>query len=314
MEQKRLFSIVSAYLCSMFVVVGAKCRLRERFLLVRISENLRFYQWIPAKTIAYLSRFGIIKEWFTVRKNRALKTCLMNLEVLMSQSVTIKSNKYGINLILDKDMPFQELLTAIKEKFQESEKFFKNAKMAISFEGRTLTQEEEYQIIETITENTSISIICIVDNDETHADLVKQQIEAYYDSVSGREGEFYRGTLRSGQVLESVSSVVIVGDVNPGAKIISQGNIIVLGALKGNAYAGAAGDSNCFIVALEMDPIQIQIGDILAKSPDKKMKPMRRLRRKEKNPVIPEAQIAVAKGGNIYIEPITRASLNDYTK
>ena len=220
----------------------------------------------------------------------------------MSQAVVIKSNKYGINLILDKDMPFQELLTAIKEKFQESEKFFKNAKMAISFEGRTLTQEEEYQIIETITENTSISIICIVDNDETHADLVKQQIEAYYDSVSGREGEFYRGTLRS------------VGDVNPGAKIISQGNIIVLGALKGNAYAGAAGDSNCFIVALEMDPIQIQIGDILAKSPDKKMKPMRRLRRKEKNPVIPEAQIAVAKGGNIYIEPITRASLNDYTK
>ena len=44
------------------------------------------------------------------------------------------------------------------------------------------------------------------------------------------------------------------------------------------------------------------------------MKPMRRLRRKEKNPAIPEAQIAVAKGGNIYIEPITRASLNDYTK
>ena len=232
----------------------------------------------------------------------------------MSQAVVIKSNKYGINLILDKNMPFQELLVAIKEKFQESEKFFKDAKMAISFEGRALTQEEEYQIIETITENTSISIICIVDNDESHADLVKQQIDAYYDSVSGREGEFYRGTLRSGQVLESVSSVVIVGDVNPGAKIISQGNIVVLGALKGNAYAGAAGDSNCFIVALEMDPIQIQIGDILAKSPDhKKMKP-RRLRRKEKTPVTPEAQIAVAKGGNIYIEPVTRGSLNDYTR
>ena len=232
----------------------------------------------------------------------------------MSQAVVIKSNKYGINLILDKNMPFQELLTAIKEKFLESEKFFKDAKMAISFEGRALTQEEEYQIIETITENTSISIICIVDNDESHAEMVKQQIDAYYDSVAGREGEFYRGTLRSGQVLESVSSVVIVGDVNPGAKIISQGNIIVLGALKGNAYAGAAGDSNCFIVALEMDPIQIQIGDILAKSPDnKKMKP-RRLRRKEKNPVSAEAQIAVAKGGNIYIEPITRGSLMDYAK
>ena len=70
----------------------------------------------------------------------------------------------------------------------------------------------------------------------------------------------------------------------------------MLGALKGNAYAGAAGDSNCFIVALEMDPIQIQIGDILAKSPDKKMKPMRRLRRKEKNPVIPEGTDRCCKG------------------
>ena len=75
----------------------------------------------------------------------------------MSQAVVIKSNKYGINLVLDKTMPFRELLVAIKEKFLESEKFFKDAKMAISFEGRELTQEEEYQIIETITENTSIS-------------------------------------------------------------------------------------------------------------------------------------------------------------
>ena len=71
----------------------------------------------------------------------------------MSQAVVIKSNKYGINLVLDKTMAFQELLTAIKEKFQESEKFFKNAKMAISFEGRTLTQEEEYQIIEHVKDH-----------------------------------------------------------------------------------------------------------------------------------------------------------------
>lgn len=228
----------------------------------------------------------------------------------MSQAVVIKSNKYGINLVLDKDLPFPELLDAIIAKFQDSEKFFKDAKVAISFEGRELTQEEEYQIIETITENTSITVICIVDNDVAHAEMVKAQIDAYYDAVAGKEGEFYRGTLRSGQVLESVSSIVIVGDVNPGAKIISQGNIVVLGALKGNAYAGAAGDGNCFIVALEMDPIQIQIGDVLAKSPDKKQK-TKKLRRKNKAPIAAEPQIAMAKGGNIYIEPITKGSFNN---
>ena len=92
----------------------------------------------------------------------------------MSQAVVIKSNKYGINLVLDKTMPFSGTAGCHKgEIFWNLRSFFKDAKMAISFEGRELTQEEEYQIIETITENTSISIICIVDNDESHADLVK---------------------------------------------------------------------------------------------------------------------------------------------
>lgn len=227
----------------------------------------------------------------------------------MSQAVVIKSNKYGINLILDRDLPFEELLDAIIAKFLESEKFFRNAEVAISFEGRELNQEEEYRIVEAITQKTSIKIICIVDNDEAHAQFVKEQIDAYQEAVTGRDGEFYRGTLRSGQVLESASSIVVVGDVNPGAKIISRKNIVVLGALNGNAYAGAGGDGSCFIAALEMDPIQIQIGDILAKSPDKQQK-AKRPRRSSKAPAAAEPQIAIAKGGNIYIQPITKGLLN----
>lgn len=227
----------------------------------------------------------------------------------MSQAVVIKSNKYGINLILDRDLPFEELLDAIIAKFLESEKFFRNAEVAISFEGRELNQEEEYRIVEAITQQTSIKIICIVDNDEAHAQFVKEQIDAYQEAVTGRDGEFYRGTLRSGQVLESASSIVVVGDVNPGAKIISRKNIVVLGALNGNAYAGAGGDGSCFIAALEMDPIQIQIGDILAKSHDKQQK-AKRPRRRSKAPAAAEPQIAIAKGGNIYIQPITKGLLN----
>ena len=55
----------------------------------------------------------------------------------MSQFVVMKSNRYGINLRLDPDCSFRDLLDAIIEKFQESEKFFKNAKVGISFEGRS---------------------------------------------------------------------------------------------------------------------------------------------------------------------------------
>ena len=101
----------------------------------------------------------------------------------------------------------------------------------------------------------------------------------------------------------------LMHDLILSAKIISRKNIVVLGALNGNAYAGAGGDGSCFIAALEMDPIQIQIGDILAKSPDKQQK-AKRPRRRSKAPAAAEPQIAIAKGGNIYIQPITKGLLN----
>ena len=123
--------------------------------------------------------------------------------------------------------------------------------------------------------------------------------------------DFYKGNLRSGQVLESYSSITLIGDVNPGAKIISQGNIVILGSLKGNAHAGATGDSGCFIFALEMKPIQLQIGEYIAKSPDKE-KGGRGLRKRESiaaNAYSP--QIATAKEGTICIEPVTWGRLNN---
>lgn len=234
----------------------------------------------------------------------------------MSQTVIIKSNKYGINLVLDPDITFEELLSAVVQKFKESEKFFKNAKMAISFEGRSLSDEEEQKIIDAITEHTSIEILCIVDNDEENAQKTRQQIDAYYEAAQkeyakamSSQGEFYRGTLRSGQVLESDASITILGDVNPGAKVVSGGNVVVLGALKGNAQAGVYGNRECFILALEMDPIQIQIGDLIAKSPDKQ-KAKRRLIRREKAESN-ELQIAIAREGNIYIEPVSKKILNN---
>lgn len=220
----------------------------------------------------------------------------------MSQPVIIKSNKYGINLILDANMPFGELLEHILEKFLESEKFFKNARMAISFEGRELTIEEEYQIIDMITQQTSIHIACIIDNDEVREMYTKQKLDEYLAAESGNMGRFYKGTLRSGQVLECETSVIIIGDVNPGAKIISLGNIVVLGALKGTAYAGAAGNEECFVAALDMRPMQIRIGDVIGRSEDKGILAAI----KERKKTIAEPQVAIVSDGHISIEPLTK--------
>ncbi len=225
----------------------------------------------------------------------------------MSQPVIIKSNKYGINLILDPKIPFEELLDCITDKFLESEKFFRNAHVAISFEGRALSDEQEYRIIDAITTRTSIRIVCIIDNDEIREQYTKQRVEQYLADESGNTGKFYKGTLRSGQVLECETSIIIIGDVNPGAKLISIGNIVILGALKGTAYAGASGNEDCFVVALDMNPVQIKIGNIIGRSEDKGILASIRERRK----AVAQPQIATVSDGHILIEPITKNTFNN---
>lgn len=231
----------------------------------------------------------------------------------MSQAVILKSNKYGLHLILDDNMPFQSLLEAIVKKFKESDKFFKDAKVAISFEGRKLTEEQEIQIIDAITANTALEIICVIDNNPAREAYDREQVERYQASLqipyADNGTNFYRGTLRSGQTVESETGIVVVGDVNPGANVSANGSVVVLGSVKGNVYAGLGGDESAFIVALDMDPIQIRIGNVLAKSPDKTFGRKRRRRRLKESNSVP--QIAYAKDGTICIEPLSKEILND---
>ena len=228
---------------------------------------------------------------------------------MKSQPVVMKSSKNGINLVLDSKLPFDELLEEIKKKFIDSEKFFKDAHIAISFEGRALSQAEQFEIIEMIQQYTSITIICILDHDELMDEVMKRRIGAYQEEHSPQTGQFYKGTLRSGQQIESQTSLIVLGDVNPGAKVIAKGNIVVLGALKGIAYAGADGDSGCFVAALEMDPVQIKIGDHIGRSADKK-EPAKGFRRKAKiESAVP--QIATVYEQQILIEPISSGLLKN---
>lgn len=76
-------------------------------------------------------------------------------------------------------------------------------------------------------------------------------------------------TLRSGQKVEYDGSVVILGDVNPDAYIVATGSIIVMGALRGIAQAGANGDESAVVMALKFLPKQVRIAGYITRSPDK---------------------------------------------
>ncbi|MGK7903521.1 MAG: septum site-determining protein MinC [Hormoscilla sp.] len=78
---------------------------------------------------------------------------------------------------------------------------------------------------------------------------------------------YLKTTVRSGVEIRHPGSVVILGDINPGGTVICQGDILVWGRLRGVAHAGASGNSNCVIMALQMEPTQLRIANYLARAP-----------------------------------------------
>ena len=57
----------------------------------------------------------------------------------------------------------------------------------------------------------------------------------------------------------------MIGDVEKGAKVSAKGNIVVLGALRGAAYAGICGNEDAVIVAFEMAPMSVRIAGLSLK-------------------------------------------------
>ena len=77
----------------------------------------------------------------------------------------------------------------------------------------------------------------------------------------------HRGTVRSGDHIEAAGSLLVLGDVNPGARLSAGGHVLVWGRLRGVAHAGCHGDQGARIVAMGLQPLQLRIADVIARGP-----------------------------------------------
>ena len=223
----------------------------------------------------------------------------------MKNSIIIKSFQHGISLHLPADDDMENVLEKIAFKFKESAAFFKDAKMVLSIEGRILSDEEEKAVVDAIESNSDIKILCLIGkNSETENQFLKV-LEQYQNIGSVEEeqnlGQFYKGGLKNGQVLETDSSIIILGDVNPGSHIISKKDIVVIGGLYGNAYAGSSGEEGHYIIALDISAECLKIDNY-----------KQNIGKKAKWPIKPKYQpkIAHVVDGTLIIEPISK----DFTK
>lgn len=158
----------------------------------------------------------------------------------------IKHHKYGIALSLRDDIEFSALLEEIRKKFQETAKFFGNAEMTITFEGRSLTREEEDQIIDVIEKNSQIRILMVFLEDEKRDGLFVRAREILKERMAPPPpdpgtSEYYTlaGTVHKGDIFHTSHNLLILGDVEEEASVSSEQNIIVMGKAAGILCAGA---------------------------------------------------------------------------
>lgn len=106
----------------------------------------------------------------------------------------------------------------------------------------------------------------------------------------GKHALLIQRTVRSGQNINYAGTILVIGDVNPGAQVIAEGDVIVWGKLRGVVHAGAAGDDNAMVGALILAPTQLRIGKQIARAPDDK-----------RSRQFPE--VAHVRDGRIIVEP-----------
>ena len=177
----------------------------------------------------------------------------------MKNCVSINLKKNETLIKLNDDAEQSEIIYSLRKKLPELKKMYKDEKTPIKVTGKILKNKEIDQIQELIKKYIDVEI----DFDMPKSLGLSNIKRTFNKEIAVSETKFHRGSLRSGQKMESDGSLVILGDVNSGAEVMASDNIVVLGALRGLAHAGAKGNKQAMISAGLLDTVQIRIANIV---------------------------------------------------
>lgn len=215
--------------------------------------------------------------------------------------VTVRGTSEGLIISLGSG-PLNEVLEEMESRLSNQASFFRGGRVALRTGDRVLS-EEQLRAIGNLLEGLGVSLWAVqAENPSTEAVARGLGLEIRTDPVTLPAAQppelappeetldlVVRQTLRSGQAISHIGSVVVIGDVNPGAEIVAGGNIVIWGKLRGTVHAGAVDDDAALICALQLMPSQIRIGSFIACPPDR-----------SRPPKIPE--VARVQEGRIVVE------------
>jgi len=187
--------------------------------------------------------------------------------------IQIKGLRDGLLVSLD-DAPWEEQRVALLTQVDEQPAFFQGARLALDVASQVLHVNELVELRDQLSERGIFlwAVISESPTTETTAQLLglatriskprpEENRQFSVEDLGEETALFLSRTLRSGTRIEFAGHVVILGDVNPGAEIIAEGNVIIWGRLRGMVHAGVKGNRNAVICALDLSPTQLRIAE-----------------------------------------------------
>lgn len=178
--------------------------------------------------------------------------------MLNNIKISQTTNEIVMNVSVIAEM--EEIISELEQKLPKLTEFYQNSTLPIRVTGRLFSEEEKEKVKELISRDINVDIKFDSISDLLGLHAIKKTFEADTEITKTK---FVLNSLRSGQKEEFQGSIVVCGDVNFGAEIIAGGNIMVLGALRGLAHAGANGNTMAFISANFIDVTQIRIANLV---------------------------------------------------
>ena len=196
--------------------------------------------------------------------------------------ISIKGRSDGLVIEIGKGS-WSEILATLDDRLQQSASFFRNARVAVDLGTRATTEAELKPLVDLLKTHGLILASVRTSTERTFQAALALGLTTTLESADGvpvadaapaatntTAGAYfvYRGYLRSGHRLQRKESVLVIGDVNPGAEVSSDGDVLVWGRLRGVVHAGAKGNPRAIVAALDLEPTQLRIADVMTIGPD----------------------------------------------
>ena len=203
--------------------------------------------------------------------------------------IQIKGLRDGLLVSLS-DASWDEQLAALMSQVDTQPSFFQGARLALDVASQVLHVNELVDLRDKLSER-GISLWAVLSESPTTEQtsqllglatrISKPRPEESrrfaVEDIGEETAMFLDRTLRSGTRIDFAGHVVVLGDVNPGAEIVAEGNVIIWGRLRGAVHAGSKGNRKAVICALDFSPMLLRIADevsaVMESQPQARLRP-----------------------------------------